>query len=105
MDYAAAAKRLWELLDREHDGNAIVKPELGAMEWNELPPDVRNMLVVVARTFLDRTMQAQPKPVHRMPDFDALAVEAMVRAERFNSIPQWLAETIAAAYRMGRNSR
>lgn len=123
VDNTEAAKLLWEQLDREHDGNSIVKDELGAMEWGALRPAVRAMLCGVVRTFLERVSQSrrqppveslppskpqvQSKPRHqaKLPDFDALAVEAMARATQYATVPQWVAGTIADAYRLGREGR
>ncbi|MCR6630941.1 MAG: hypothetical protein NVV74_13325 [Magnetospirillum sp.] len=105
VDYSAAAQRLWELLDREHDGNSVLKEEFEAREWGELSPEVRAMLCDVARRFLERERRQEARPRAQLPDFNRLAGEAMARADRYATVPQWVAETIATAYRLGRDSR
>ncbi|HTH17477.1 MAG TPA: hypothetical protein VL974_12550 [Magnetospirillum sp.] len=105
MDYDAVAKQLWEQLDREHDGSSIVKDEYEAMEWGELPPQVRIMLRGVTQAFLERIQRNQHKPPRKEPDFAKLAGEAMANAPNYQSIPEWVAGTIAMAYRLGRGPK
>lgn len=105
MDYDAAAKQLWEQLDREHSGFSIVKDEYAALEWGQLPPQVRAMMRGVVQAFLERHLRPQRRPPRREPDFNLMANQAMADAVKYDTVPQWVAGTIAMAWRMGRGPK